>query len=294
MARRFRSRSSRDRAEARWCDSPSGGIGSSSRVPRGAIQDAVLVPFWLTQLQPDTHCPLVLSRSMLQQIAADIDLPSVPARLQSIAPRSSLTPLSEDEDLMARAWNTLVPTDHPLKRALAAAGIDYMSTGYVILSLCLPERCVFRGRSPATARLVRMYLRARGLPPSAMVIDVAHGLYLGGVVTSDALTGSRGLLNHICQHHGPTEGLGFLSRVQRLTTSVSLYWYAPSVGLDDCLLARRIRDDAHTVLASAVEGYFAAATGNNDWARDPSSILADIPYRLPSGRPAGRSSARPG
>jgi hypothetical protein len=138
---------------------------------------------------------------------------------------------------------------------MAAAGVDYMRTGYAILSLsrcsrrsssiellsvCLPARCVFRGRMPATERLVGLYRRARHLPGRTVPVDVQHGLFLGGLVTSDALTGSHGLLNHIYQHHGPGEGVRFLSRIQRLTTCVSLYAYNPSVGLDDCLLSSEL------------------------------------------------------
>lgn len=31
---------------------------------------------------------------------------------------------------------------------------------------------------------------------------MVHGILLGGALTSDALTGSRGLLNHVYQTHG--------------------------------------------------------------------------------------------
>ena len=50
------------------------------------------------------------------------------------------------------------------------------------------------------------------------------------------------MLNHIYQHHGPRHGLRFLNVVQRLTTSVSLYAYSPSVGLDDCLMPQNVTD----------------------------------------------------
>lgn len=74
------------------------------------IQDAVAVAFWLTHLQPTTHCPLTLSRAVFEQVAADVDLPSVHARLQCIR----------------TLWETRIPGDHPMKRAMAAAGVDYM------------------------------------------------------------------------------------------------------------------------------------------------------------------------
>jgi hypothetical protein len=140
------------------------------------------------------------------QIATDIEV-DVHARLQEIR----------------WMWEHCVPPDHPTKRAMLAAGADFMLSGYAVLSLCLPAHCVFHGRPPATDRLVGMHRRGRHLPPSVVPISVDHGLFLGGVVTSDTLTGARGLLNHIYQHHGPAEGLRFINRLQRLTTSVSLY-----------------------------------------------------------------------
>ena len=47
----------------------------------------------------------------------------------------------------------------------------------------------------------------------------------------------------------------FLSRIQRLTTVVSLHGYCPSVGLDDCLLPRAIRNYAHDIVRQKVEQY---------------------------------------
>jgi hypothetical protein len=123
------------------------------------IQDAVAVPFWLTHCQPQTHCPLELSATSFHQIAADIDLPSVHARLAEVRD----------------AWERAVPGSHPMKRAMAAAGVDYMRTGLALLSLCLPPRSVFRGRAPATARLVAMYMRSRWLPGTYVPLEVAHG-----------------------------------------------------------------------------------------------------------------------
>lgn len=173
------------------------------------IQDAVGVSYWLTQLNPRTHSPLVFSDTAFFQIAADIDV-DVHARLREIR----------------RRWDTFRTVecpDHPLVRNMANADVDYMRTGYCLFSLCLPANCNFRGRPPATDRLVNMYRKARHLRRDAVIVDVRHGCYLGGILTSDTLGGSRGLLNHVYQVHGPTEGLRLLSRVQRLTTCVSLY-----------------------------------------------------------------------
>ena len=143
------------------------------------IQDAIVVTFWLTHLQPETHCPMVLSRSVFEQIAVDIDLPSVIHRLREIE----------------HTWRYEIPHDHAMKQAMAQANVDYMRTGYAILSLCLPGTCQFHGRIPATERLVNLYRRERHLPPKSIPIDIRHGIFLGGVITSDTLTGSKGLLN---------------------------------------------------------------------------------------------------
>ena len=73
------------------------------------------------------------------------------------------------------------------------------------------------------------------------------------------------------QHHGPAEGLRFLSRMQRLTTIVSLVGYAPSVGLDDCLLPARIRSTAESLIADAVQRHRM---------RRGSISAVHVPYRL--------------
>ena len=236
------------------------------------IQDAVVVAFWLSHLQPETHCPLQLSRAVFEQIAADIDVSSVFARLEQIQHR----------------WLYEIPADHPMKRAMSAAKVDYMRTGFAILSLCLPSGCQFAGRMPASETLVSLYRRQRRLPPKSVCIDVQRGLYLGqgifqeggypppfqcnfsqneecgstkihpdlgGIITADTLTGSKGLLNHIYQNHGPSEGTRFLSRIQRLTTSVSLYGYCTSVGLDDCLLPATVRATSRNIISDAVIKY---------------------------------------
>ena len=218
------------------------------------IQDAVAVLFWLTHIQPETYCPRELATVAFQQIAADMDVPSVLERLAQVR----------------RSWTEQVPHDHPTKRAMAASGTDYMSTGYAIMSLCLPERCVFSGPEPATARLVSMYRVARHLPASLIPLDVQYGVFLGGMITADTVTGSRGLLNHIWQNHGPAEGLAFLSRVQRLTTSASLVGYCPSVGLDHCLLPEAVRTTAREMMAQAVCRYTAGVSAG------PSRL----PYRV--------------
>lgn len=61
----------------------------------------------------------------------------------------------------------------------------------------LPDTCAFRGRPVATERLVNLYRRARRLPTYTVPVDIQNGLFLGGMVTSDMLTGSHGVLNHM-------------------------------------------------------------------------------------------------
>ena len=234
------------------------------------IQDAIAAAHWLTQLDPRTHCPAELPRQTFEQIAADIDV-DLHFRLAGI--RS--------------AWDRMrrERPDHPLVRAAAAAGVDYMRTGYCLFSLCLPAECFFRGREPATARLVTMYRLARRLPPWVVAVDVHRGLFLGGILTSDTLGGSRGLLNHVYQMHGPAEGTRFLSRIQRLTTSVSLYGYCPSVGLDDCFLPVSITAAARAIFADRVERF---RNGGN--ATD--AAFMDAPYRVDGGNQADAEVGR--
>lgn len=195
---------------------------------------------WLTQIEPRTHAPIELPRAWFEQIAADIDV-NVFERLTSIR----------------KAWDDIRRDrpDHPIVRASAAADVDFMRTGLCLFSLCLPSDCFFRGRDPSTIRLVSMYCSARRLPRASVPVDVQRGLFLGGLLTSDTLGGSRGLLNHVYQAHGPAEGTCFLSRIQRLTTCVSLYGYCPSVGLDDCLLPSSITTAARAMFADHVDRF---------------------------------------
>lgn len=139
--------------------------------------DAVAVSFWLTQLQPSTHCPLDLGASTFSQIAVDIDVIRVVAWRQ--APDADLHERLSAALRRAAGGHTrtvapthpprpsheTIPRDQARPRLRTAAGIDYMHTGYAVMSLCLPTRCVFRGRPPATLHLVDAYRRSRGLPP---------------------------------------------------------------------------------------------------------------------------------
>ncbi len=223
---------------------------------------------WLTQTDPRTHAPPALSPEAFAQIAADIDLPSVHARLAELR----------------RAWDALRADrpDHPLVRATASADVDYLRTGFALFSLCLPADCTFRGREPATARLVAMYRTARRLPKGAVPIDVRNGLFLGGIVTSDTLAGGRGLLNHVYQLHGPAEGVRFLSRLQRLTTVVSLHGYCPSVGLDDCLLPPGVAAMVRDIFRARVQRFRRALeVGGEGDAAD--AAFAGVPYRVDGG-----------
>jgi hypothetical protein len=200
----------------------------------------------LTQTDPRTLCPLAMPRSTFSQIAADIDV-DLHARLAQI------------RGAWDRFRSTAAGAAHPTVRAMAAADVDYGTTGFCLFSLCLPAACDFRGREPATNHLVTIYRRSRGLPGTAVRVDVRDGLFLGGFLTADVLTGSRGLLNHVYQSHGPQAGLKFLSRIQRLTTCVSLYGCCPSVGLDDCLLGAAQQRAARAIVADRVERHRCAA-----------------------------------
>ena len=107
-----------------------------------------MVAFWLSHLQPETHCPFQMERWLFQQLAMDLDVPHLLHRLQEIE----------------YAWYNEVDASHTTKRAMQAAGVDYMRTGYAILSLCLPNDCRFAGRPPSTESLVGIYRTCRRLP----------------------------------------------------------------------------------------------------------------------------------
>lgn len=147
------------------------------------IQDAVVVAFWLTHLQPATLCPMAFPRATFEQLAVDIDMPS-----------SLFLRLQQVQD----AWHYEVNPHHPMKRAMAAAGIDYMRTGYAIMSLCLPQGCTFLGRMPATERLVTLYGQHRHFPRNTVPIDIQHGVFLGGVITSAQ---TSFCLDDVCWRH---------------------------------------------------------------------------------------------
>lgn len=157
--------------------------------------------------------------------------------------------------------------DHLTVRALAAQGVRYEETGMGVFSMFLPSNCTFVGQPPSSC-LLGQYRQARHLPPGLAAITIRNGCYVQGIITAETLTGSRGLLNHIFQHHGSSdrslgrrgiraavrEATRFVSRIQRMTTCASLYAYCPSIGLDDCLLPARVRTAARSVLQTHVSG----------------------------------------
>ena len=82
-----------------------------------------------TQLNPRTHAPYDLGRHAFSQIAADIDV-DLYGRLVRHACRArarthALLPAAD----IREQWDRRVPPDHPAKRSLAAAGVDYLQTG---------------------------------------------------------------------------------------------------------------------------------------------------------------------
>lgn len=93
---------------------------------------------------PGTHCPPDLGNELFAQVAADVDV-DLHERLRDIRYQ----------------WEHRVRPDHPAKQAMAAAGVDYMRTGFALFSLCLPAGCVFAGRPPATLHLVGAYCQSR-------------------------------------------------------------------------------------------------------------------------------------
>lgn len=163
--------------------------GQSGAAVVKLIQDSVVVCFWLTQLEPTTLAPMPLSPLQRSQLLADMDLGSLPASLCQLRNR----------------WERFVLTEpmHPLVRSLTAAGRDYMDTGFAIFSLCLPSSCTFRGHKPTNYSMLQGYARQWRIPVRMIPMDIRNGLFLGGMPTSDTLSGVHGLLNHIFQQHGP-------------------------------------------------------------------------------------------
>lgn len=220
--------------------------GQSSHPVIKLIQDAVVVAFWLTHVQTDTHCPPVLPRHIIHQLAADMEhFPTFGDLLQR-------------QDQIRTEWDAFQrrQPDHPTVRAMAAAGIDYMDTGYAVFSLCLPATCCYRspGGNPIQSNeLLALWHRRRALPRSIAEVVVERGLFLQGWLGSSTLTGRGGLLHHVYLQHGPSAGLSFLDALQRLTTCASLYAYCNSVGLDDCVLRPQACDTARRIIERRVD-----------------------------------------
>jgi len=224
------------------------------------IQDSVVVCFWLCQRDPITHLPLILPHSQWCQIAADFNLPSIHDSIHQLRQR----------------WQqfSVRNPNHPLVRLLLATNTDYCMTGYAILSLCLPITCTFLGTMPSTQGLLCKYCRLRYFPVSYIPLDIQNGLFLGGLPTSDSLTGLRGLLNFIYQNHSSREALQTISHIQRLTTSVSIYAYNPSIGIDDCLLSTTTQE----VLRDQLESHITRFNTQDN----KSTNNVTLPYRMES------------
>lgn len=220
--------------------------GQSSTPVVKLIQDAVVVSFWLTDLQRHTHCPIELSRSVFEQMAADIPHFETFGDLR----------LRQAE--IATAWSAFQRSepDHPTVRAMAAAGMDYTRSGFAMLSLCLPSDCHFTGKVSASSgpggRLALAWHRLRGIPSSSSTVVIRNGLFLQGWVNTTVLTGRGGILLHIYLYHGRLAALAFLDALQRFTTCASIYQYNHSVGLDDCLLPEGVRRSARRILETQV------------------------------------------
>lgn len=117
------------------------------------IQDAVAVAFWLGHVQPETHCPRPLTRAAHAQLVADL---SAEGGLADLAARWARVRVER--------------ADHPTVRSCAAAGVDFLTTGLAVLSLCLPPTCRFLGRAPATNHLVDVYRVGRRLPAAGVPV----------------------------------------------------------------------------------------------------------------------------
>lgn len=143
------------------------------------------LPTRLTHLQPETHCPQVLPRAMVEQLAADMD--------HFVLFGDLLKRMAQ----VRAEWDTfrLDHPENPTVRALAAAGVDYDRTGFFILSLCLPAGCCYRHAGAVNNRLARLWHRRRAIPANTGEVIVEHGIFVQGWLTSAILTGRGGLLH---------------------------------------------------------------------------------------------------
>lgn len=141
------------------------------------IQDSVVIGFWLTHLQTDTHCPIQLPRNVFEQVCADMH--HFPTFGDLLRRRQEIR---TEWDIFRR-----IRPDHPTVRAMAAANVDYNLTGYAIVSLCLPSKCQCNGSTAANANLntiLSLWHRWRSIPKSTAPVVVERGLFLQGWLTS--------------------------------------------------------------------------------------------------------------
>lgn len=223
------------------------------------IQDAVVVAFWLSDLQQADHCPIDLDQGLFEQMAVDIEH------------YPTLGDLRARQATIAQRWDRFRAEhpNHPTVRAFAAAGRDYNRSGFAMLSLCVPDDCCFHAKSGSgpTSHLANVWHRIRGLPRSTATVIIDQGLFLQGWINAPTLTGHASLLHHeratphhvgcdvtrpIYLYHGKSAGLALIDALQRFTTCASLYRYNQSVGLDDCLLPRRVRQTALRLMEESV------------------------------------------
>lgn len=60
------------------------------------------------------------------------------------------------------------------------------------------------------------------------------------------------MLHHVYLHHGSQAGLVFIDSFQRMTTSLSMYTYCHSIGLDDCWLPTHTSTNARAIIRGQV------------------------------------------
>lgn len=142
------------------------------------------------------------------------------------------------------AWITCAPVSHCFRCACRRAASDPPRAGARRFD------AVFRGGAPATEHLVAIYCRARNLPLRTIPVEVRHGLFLAGFITSDTLTGSpsgaversrlrpHGLLNHIYPP-GPPVATGGPDTNTMAATPACIFYRPYSVSRPDAVHPHR-------------------------------------------------------
>lgn len=145
---------------------------------------------------------------------------------------------------VAKRWTKFANANplHPTVRYVLDNNVEFITTGYGIFSLLLPENCVYD------------HTTARDDPLSR--VHVHEGLLVYGIIDNSMIGSSgNGLLAHIAQYHGPKEAVEFIDRMQ-IAAALLSFRHSLTFSLWDCAtippcIVQRIRDDLGDELSHA-------------------------------------------